>query len=501
MGKTLSKKNPPSPGSLTPELISPNPHFVGRHDEIELIQKVQKLNSASILTVFGRRRAGKTELIEQTLRTRSLLKFEGLEHGSPAVQRRNFLTDLARYLNNPLMAKLKLNTWREVFELLAEQVKAGRWTIYFEELQWMANYHDDLIAELKLVWDNRFKRNPNLLIVLCGSSPSFMIKKVIKSKALYNRSQYQIHLHEFTIQDAKLFLAKRSLSSFELMDIYLSVGGLPEYLNYLKPYASGYLGLCSESFKKNGFFVSEYDRVLVSSLGKQDIYENILKYLAQKKSATREEILNKLNLKSGGTASRVLLDLELCGFIGRFTPVDAKATSTLVKYQITDSYLQFYFKFIAPQSTEINRGKFDKNPTQALSMTAYRQWLGLAFERWCRQNAHLIAERLGFAAVEYSSGPYFKKGTTKKGNTSEGVQIDLMFIRKDRNLTICEIKYTDTPTDSTVIPEFERKLALVDLGKRYSITRVLISAYGADQKLRDRMYFDRILNLEDLIGR
>lgn len=477
-------------------LFKINTKFVGRENELNYIKKLQQADTAQILVVYGRRRAGKTELIEQSFRTRQLLKFEGLENQSPAEQRVHFLEQLAEYVQDSKISKLKYESWKEVFELLAQYCKQGVWTIYLEELQWMANYEDELISELKYVWDNFLSKNSKIILVLCGSAPSFIINKVINSKALYNRSLNQIHLGEFSIEESYEFLEKKSIGLHELMDIYLTIGGIPEYLKYFKRGAPFFKTLGNESFLRGGFFVSEYKRIFTSSLAKNPDYQKIISYLAKNKYASRENIIKFLNIKSGGYLTGLLVDLEESGFIEKITPLGTGAKTTLCYYVIKDAYLQFYFKFIEPELGKINENHFEENALAALEMATYRKWLGFAFEKWCRRNSRRIAKHLEFSAIKYEVGSYFKRDHLKQ---NKGLQIDLLFNRKDRVKTVCEVKYTESPVGTSVINAFEKKIQLLDITKTESISRVLISARGADKSLKDRAYFDAIITLEDLV--
>ena len=138
--------------------------------------------------VYGRRRVGKTELIEHTLQDRNLIKLEGVENGNKQAQMVRVLYQLSKIFNDKLITHLHFDTWLELFDFIAGKISVGEWTLYLEEVQWLADYQDELISDLKYVWDNTLRRNPELLLVLCGSSPSFMQNQVIHSKALYNRS-------------------------------------------------------------------------------------------------------------------------------------------------------------------------------------------------------------------------------------------------------------------------------------------------------------------------
>lgn len=474
-----------------PQLVE-NKEFIGRDYERNRLIEVSQLGHAAIVTVYGRRRIGKTELIEFTFQKRHLLKFEGLEGKSSSEQLSAVLYQLAQYVQDPKIAKLQFASWLEVFELIAEYVAEGEWTLYLEELQWLANYEDSLITDLKYVWDNYYRHNPKLLLVLCGSSPSFMINHVIKSKALYNRSMYEIPLEEFTLNETAQFLKKHSPQ--EVMDAYFSVGGIPEYLKYLKQDSSIFLSLCQNAFRRGAPFVGEYERIFVSSLANNSHYQVIVEYLSKVKFATRKKISEHLKLKSGGYVTELLQDLTLCGFIQVYTPYNLNENSMLSRYCISDNFLMFYFKFIKPIASQISQGDFNSSPTKAINMDAYRKWQGYAFERFCRRNHRLIARKLGFEDVHYKSGVYFDRASEKK---SPGYQIDLLYARDDKVFTMCEIKYVQSKVGIEVIEEFEKKLLHFSNPKAQTIQKVLISLYGPSDTLVARGYFDRFIVLED----
>ncbi len=479
---------------MKPKVIPENTAFIGRQDELKQLASIANRREASIIVTYGRRRVGKTELLEQAFRDRNILKFEGIEGQPESTQKVNVLAELAQYCEDPYIAKLQLESWKDIFSLIAKHIDKQKITLYFEEVQWLANYHTDFIAELKYVWDNQFRYNENLLLILCGSSPSFMISKVIKSKALYNRSQWELPIDPLSFTEAKAFLPNYDIRS--MMDAYLTVGGIPEYLKRLKQSSSVFISLCQQSFTKGGFFSTEYHRIFISSLAENKHYKAIIEFLSDRKFATRNEILKHLKVTSNGDITELLTDLVACGFIDQYTPFNATQTSRLIRYQVTDNYLQFYFKFIKPIEKRINNKDFQENPSSTIKLDTYYKWLGFSFERFCCRNHTLIAKQLGFSGVHYNVGPFFNRDTEKN---QSGFQIDLIFERDDRVYTICEIKYLQSKVDSSVIEEVERKLALFPSKKKYTIQLVLISAFGAEKSLIDRAYFDNIITLENLL--
>ncbi len=467
--------------------------FTGRKDEIKYIKEASQAKEAKILVVYGRRRVGKTELIEHVLRDRHLLKLEGVEDGDTAHQMVRVTYQLAKVFNDPNIARMKFDTWLELFDFIASKISHGQWTLYLEELQWLAGYKNELISDLKYVWDNRFRHNPDLLLVLCGSSPSFMRNQVVHSKALYNRSMYEINLKEFNLKEVQDFFGNRSHR--EIMDAYLTIGGIPEYLKRIRTHSSVHIGICEESFKKNSYFSNEKNKIFISSFAANVHYEGIIDYLSQVKFASKQDIEKHLQLNGGGSLTMILQDLEMCGFIDRYVPYQAGKNSQLVRYCIADSYLRFYFKFIDPILDRIEMGDYTSAPVHALNKESYQKWLGFSFERFCRKHSLLIASIIGFSAVRYKSGAFFNRSTIPQGL---GYQVDLIFDRADHVLTICEIKYTAGKTGIEVIEEFEKKLQLIPDKENKTIEKVLISASGATDALYSRAYFDRIITLEDI---
>jgi AAA+ ATPase superfamily predicted ATPase len=492
------------PRCYIPILADP---FVGRRDELAMLHSLARSPKAVILTIYGRRRIGKTELIEHAFARRKLLKFEGLEGARSTQQLRHLARQLVMYREDDEqsrstkrgrskskkepIAQQEPRDWVSFLQQLATHCATGGWTIYFEEVQWIAAHRSEFISALKFVWDNQLRRNKDLILILCGSSPSFMIKKVIRSRSLYNRSLHELALKPFSLGEASEFLGKR-YSREEVLDGYLAVGGIPEYLSYLTRESSVLLSLATHAFRPEGFFVTEHERVFASTLGSNPLYRAIVNLLAHHRFLTREEIATKLSITLGGGLSRILEELSLCGFITILTSLKAASRSKSIRYTIADEYLQFYFRFIKPIEPRIKRGDFRTSPLTALPKQQWEIWLGYAFERWCRNHSHTIATILGFGAVQYESGPFFKR-------SSPGAQIDLIFERADRVTTVCEIKYSKRPVKKGVIDECEEKIEALDLSRR-SVHRVLIAPGGVDTPLERAHYFDAIIGIEQLFG-
>lgn len=470
-----------------------NKAFIWRERECERMEKFAQLNYAAIMIVYGRRRVGKTELIEQIFRNRQLLKFEGLENQPEQEQIQQVLYQLSRYLDASYIAKLNFTTWVEVLDLIADQLEQGEWTLYFEETQWLANYENKFISALKYVWDNRFRHNPDLRVILCGSSPSFMLNQVVHSQALYNRSQHEMYLQPFSLYETTQFLP--NLSHHEIVLAYLTLGGIPEYLKYLRDTPSVFLGICENAFTKDSIFSREHKSIFISSLAKNPHYHDIIQYLSLHRFASRDDIAKYLQVSSGGSLTTLLDDLQQCGFIEKYKPFYTESGRGLFRYCIRDPYLMFYYKFVEPITENIEMGQYDKDPTSAINQQSYHTWMGYAFERLIRYNQHLIAKILGFSGLPYRWGVYYNRETSKQ---VPGYQIDLLYEHSKHVYTIVEIKYHTDLVGPSVISEMERKLELFSNDKKHTIKKVLITTYGITDAVKQRAYFDKVITVDDL---
>lgn len=466
-------------------LLQTSADFLGRQEELQLLKTPNWRGHAELIVIYGRRRVGKTALVEHAFQDQPLWKFEGLE-GDPAKdQIRCFLTDLVRYTGN-FNIKNETNTWKEALGIFAKEISKKKITVFLDEFQWLASMKKSFVSLFKYYWDNYFRKNKNLRMILCGSISSFMVKKVLRSKALYGRVDTEIHLKPFSLPDIhRFFQGKRPPQ--EILQIAMILGGIPKYLEEIQPKWSFFQNLNELAFRQHGYLFQEYRRLFISHFSHGPLYEKILKALAQK-PLTTEALAKLCQTKTGGSLTEKLYDLELAEFIDRYVPLNKGQNSKFIRYRLLDEYLHFYFRFILPYTQEIISGQFK---LQSLFSTRnYQQWLGYAFERLCRKNAMKIADRLQFSGIRFKAGSWFQ---TKK-KTAPGTQIDLLFERADKTLTVCEMKFTKTLQGQKIIRDFEKKIeALQGDYPAFAKQKVLILPEKKAVPENIRNYFDEIL--------
>ncbi|MBI4600595.1 MAG: hypothetical protein HY721_01410 [Planctomycetes bacterium] len=473
---------------------SPGDGFIGRDEELARLRDLHKRPGSHVAVVYGRRRVGKTALIREAYATEPLLAFEGLENQSKGKQIANFLLQLERQVGLKPRRKSGVRTWPEALGELVPAVRGKEIVVLLDEFQWTANYRTELVAALKMVWEQQLSRVGEVTLVLCGSIASFMEKRVIRSRALYGRTSLCIHLKPFHLSDAAKLLAGRGWE--EVLLAQLLVGGIPQYLKLLADQDSILAGMDRLAFTETGYFAEEYHRIFVSHFGSAGKYDEVLSALAGKPfGQSRQEIIDSTSSAGGGELTRVLYNLESAGFITSYVPFDKPANSRLLRYVITDPFLRFYFAFLRPHRARrllTNRGFVE----HIAPSPGFRSWLGRAFELLCLGHAREIAALLGFSGVQYQAGPYFRHG---RGGKLAGVQVDLVFDRADKVVTLCEMKYRDAPVGLETAREVQEKVRRVPWLEGRTVQKVLITRSEPTRELVRSGFFSRILPARELL--
>lgn len=466
--------------------------FVGRSEEIKLLKEQLTHEDGRLVVLYGRRRVGKTVLVDKAFEKEIVWKFEGLEGQSSRQQIKHFVFTLRSYLGEALEndTKKQITTWQEAFSLLEKHLPRGKpFVVFFDEFQWLAGMRKKTVAVFKWAWDNFYSKHPQCCFVLCGSVSSFIVRSIIKSTALYGRIHCEMHLKPFSLKEtSELLQPRRTLR--ETLETYMVVGGIPYYLNRLAPELSLVQNLQQLAFASHGFFFGEYQRLFISHFARNQRYEQIMRSLAHTHQQTIDQLAASIKQSAGGTFSRLLEDLALAGFIEEFIPVDKEQGSKLVKIRIQDEFLHFYYQFIEKNKKAIEEGTIKS--FELLTGPRYAQWRGYAFERLCMKHARSIASALGFSGIRYEHGSWFRT------HNDNAAQIDLLFRRADNVLTVCEIKWSMPSAVSAIAREMDAKIAVLKKFLDRPIQKVLIVAEKGNGGKEALAYFDNVLFAEEV---
>ncbi len=466
--------------------------FYGRNYEIKLLEEHFRSGRAELAIIYGRRRIGKTEIIKQFTKDKNALYFEAIENASQREQIDHFLIQLAKQLKRP---KYDCKTWREVFDILTDIIKEGKWILTFDEFPWMASRKSALVSLLKFYWDQKWKSNPGLMLIICGSIASFMIEHIVHSKALHNRKTLEMKVGHLPCPDVMAFLGKRS--AWETAIIMMMVGGVPKYLEVFDPKRSAKININKQFFSKDGFFTNEFETIFKEQFRTTAYYEAIVKLLSEE-NLSLTEIGRKISFEAGGALKKYLTNLESAGFVeewGSISPYGAKTRTR--NYRLADPFLRAHFKFISPNKKRI-QSNAGNDLVDAIMGDKWNSFFGQAFDWLILANIEKVIELLEVPMsdiIQY--GPYFKQPS--RGKIRErGVQIDLMLVRKDNVITVIENKFTKDPVGSYIQDEVQAKIDKLDLSKGFTVEKVLISANGATKSVSEGGYFNKIITLEDI---
>ena len=204
--------------------------FIGREHELGLLRHFLAADGPGIAVVHGRRRIGKSLLIATALDGRRALTFEGLENQPKKAQINAFLFQLAHQEGLPTTGA-SARGWREALIHLEPVLKRRPAIVVLDEFQWMANYRRELVSDLKMIWDQCLSKLPHVKLILCGSIASFMTTKVVRSSALYGRTNLELHLKGFSLRETHLLLNERGLDEVVEAGLYVGRRGQTLKLN------------------------------------------------------------------------------------------------------------------------------------------------------------------------------------------------------------------------------------------------------------------------------
>ncbi len=410
--------------------------LVGRQFEQNLLNEITQSDKSEFVAIYGRRRVGKTYLVRETFNYNFAFQHTGVQNGDKARQ----LIEFERSLKTAGMDKCpKLKDWFMAFDLLGEflqGVKSEKKIVFIDEMPWLDTPKSDFLSALEHFWNGWATMRRDIVLIVCGSATSWIVSKLVNNYGgLHNRLTHQIYLKPFTLHECELYANARELkmTRMQILQTYMVLGGVPYYWSFLRKGYSWAQNIDSLFFTDNADLKNEFDALYSSLFRNPDPYIKIVTALSKKKAGmTRGEIANALGQDHGGTLTKILKDLELCGFIRSYTSIGKAKKDTL--YQLFDNFTLFYFRFIDGNSI-----KDQQFWSRSIGGNAFNVWSGLAFERICFQHVEQIKMALGISGVMSSVYSWVYRPTSKE---ESGVQIDMLIDRNDGVINLCEIKFS-----------------------------------------------------------
>jgi AAA+ ATPase superfamily predicted ATPase len=348
--------------------------FVNRKHELQLLEKHYKTKAAELIIIYGKRRVGKTEFTLQFSKNKPHIYF--LADQRPETELIQELKhQMSHYLQNESFAKLAIKNWIELFNEFTKWNKNTHTIIIIDEFPDLIKANPAVPSMFQKIWDQNLKNTPTMLILL-GSSITMMETEVLNYKSpLYGRRTAQWKLEPLKIHHLKPFFPHYNLET--IIHVYACLGGIPAYLQKFNPENSFWQNVQQKILSKGEFLYEEAEFLLREELREPRNYSIILKAIAQE-AQTFGEILNKTSIEKS-MLSKYASVLEDLGFIKRTRPLGTNPKQRKSQYTIADNYLNFWFKYVFPNKTELESG----NSESVLNKIKkdYNIYLGHAFEQ------------------------------------------------------------------------------------------------------------------------
>lgn len=469
--------------------------IIGREKEKKILEKAYKDEYSRFIAIYGRRRIGKTFLVRETFEDKIVFQHTGIYEGTLKQQLLAFDSSLDDY---GCKINKKSQCWIDAFNKLKSIIKESslkRKVIFIDELSWMDTPKSDLLKALENFWNTFASARKDVLLVICSSATSWIIKKVIHNKGgLYNRLTDNIHLEFFTLGECEEYLKAKNIvmTRKQILDFYMVFGGVPFYWSFIEKGYSTDQNIDKILFSKDSILKDEFDYLYSSIFKNPDIYIKIIEALGTKKvGMNRNEIIEATNIINSGDLTNKLEELESCGFIRGYSAFGKEKKGKI--YQLIDNFTLFYFKFL---KNKTNDEHFWSNQ---INTPLINTWRGLAFERVCLMHIGQIKNKLGILGVLTDTNSWYCQKNLEEG--VHGSQIDLLIVRKDQVINLCEMKYSNSDYAITENFDISMRNKISDLQvvtkTKYAIYPTLITIYG----LESNMYYSTIQSvvvLDDL---
>lgn len=412
--------------------------MIGRVEEIQELRRAYASVESEFVAVYGRRRIGKTYLINEVFNARFTFHAVGMEKGKKREQLEAFQDSLKRqgWPKCP-----KLTSWIAAFSQLEQMLEtstASRKVVFLDELPWFDSPCSGFLAAFERFWNGWACLRKDILLIVCGSATTWIVDRVLKSRGgLHNRVTRRLHLEPFTLRECEDYAAYRGLGMDrkQILECYMALGGVAYYWTLLQEGISAAQNFDRMFFGEFDEMREEFNRVFASLYRSPTMHIAIVRILgALKTGMTRDEIVRNLGTESSGDVTECLKELVQCGFVRHCNAIGKAKYGGL--YQLVDPYCLFYFEFL-----ERRRGNDSHYWTRNYNSPKVNGWRGRAFERVCFWHVSEIKARLGISGIE--ADVYSWQG--RADEVSEKVQIDLLIDRADGVVDVCEIKYSDEP--------------------------------------------------------
>ncbi len=472
--------------------------MTGRAQQIAAMTDALQVQRSSFIALTGRRRVGKTYLIEQVYQNYFCLKVTGIQGAGTQEQINNFMQKLMEAAQLTLIGQPA--NWQQVFILLKAYLsklpKRKKQVIFLDELPWMSTNKSGFLQMLAHLWNDYLSKEKHFILVVCGSATSWITQKIVNDKGgLHNRLTEIIQLQPFTLSETKAFLQTKKihLTNPAIAELYMALGGIPYYLEKIRKGESVSAALERLCFSEAATFKNEYDNLYKALFDHPENHEAVVAALATVKNGlTREAIINKAKIAAGGPFTRTISDLIISGFVTEELPFGKVKRGSV--YRLVDEFSIFYHRFMKNYKKTV-KGYWQ----QQAGTQSYKIWTGYAFENICMKHTDAIKKALGIQNVFTTTASFQHKA----GNLAAGFQIDFIIDRNDQTINLCECKFYNAPFEIdkkySAQLQLRKELFKTATGSRKTIFNTIITNQKMVQNMHSLDSIDNALTIDDFM--
>ncbi len=427
--------------------------FIGRTQELKTLNQLYQSDKFEFAVIYGRRRVGKTALINAFIGDKKAIYFIGVE--SNAKQNLENLSQRIIECSTGMIADTSFASFQAALEYVFQMAQKERIILAIDEYPYVARSSKSLASTLQLLID-KYKDTSKLMLILCGSSMSYMEDQVLAYKApLYGRRTAQMKIQPFSFEETCHYLSRMSDEDKALM--YGVVGGTPQYLLQINDNLSVEENIKNTYLNPMSFLFEEPTNLLKQEVREPAIYTAIISAIATG-SSRMSEISSKVG-EDTNVCATYLKNLITLGIVQKETPYGEKASRKSI-YSIADNMFRFWYRFVLENNALIARGATDLAYNRIKPY--FTDYMGKVFEDICIQ--HLWKLLLaGQSPVEFSSlGRWWGNNPATRSQT----EIDIMGEQDKNTALFGECKWTNEKIDLSVLE------TLIERSKLFSYRNV-----------------------------
>ena len=470
--------------------------FVGREEELKKLKLLIERPKSSFMAIYGRRRIGKTELVRHFCEINNLTKieFSGKVDHNRKQQIKSFVSKIKRVYKE----ERRVKDWNDAFIFLEEYLETlnrdEKMVVFLDELPWLDTAKSGFIGELSDFWNDFCSQRNNIILIVCGSAASYMLKKVIHNRgSLHGRLTDILPLRQFNLYGVKQMLQSKGCrySDRAIVDTYIALGGVAKYIESLDCHLPPNKSIDSLCFREDGLLKYEYEELFSSLFRDSKTHYEVMNQLSSKWTGFTQKELSIATKISSVYLKVALQELMASGFISMTKKFNQQKRDVL--YRATDSFSYFYHKWI--KDNRYNSWE------KVVTTPSYKSWSGFAFENICHIHIEQIKKVLGISGVSTQTHYWSYK---KEGE--QGTQIDMLIEHTNgsKNIDIVECKYYNGKfvIDKSYKEKLQEKINIFNeqTKHRYNIRLIMITSNGIEKNEHYGDVVNESLELGDIIS-